>query len=409
MTTPNDTVLTWANSNLQFEAWTKNLPDILIKAGKMSSMFGNRIKEAGSVYTFKVKVRWNPGIGYVEDGAAFPNAGEQTYVTAKVGMRYLAAKLPITDGVMFGIDGSGATVVDEATYELQGLTESAAKLQNWMCFGDGTGKVATVKTGSATTTLIVDDSRMMWEGGSYDIYDGSTYVETVTVSSKSQTPTSNGWATITLSAAPTNSMVSGYSVVWGGSYNRAPSGLRKLIDNTATTFQNVNVSTYSNYSSLVLAPYSSTNPGSLTPQILRKALSGVKLKTGADEDVTTLMVSSTPMLSVMEEMYENAIRIDTSTTVNGVRIQTFQSALGTLGLMSDTDAPLNSLYIVDTSDLGVREFRPFGPREGGDLYMRSNDQLKYISTFVGMSQNFIQKRTTSARIDNIAIDLAVQT
>lgn len=404
MSTSNDTVINVVNDNTQYEYWTKQLPNLLVKAGPTSSMITNRESTEGTDYSFKVVVRRNPGVSYVEDGAAYPNAGQQTYATAKIYMRYLAAKLPVTLGVAYGITGQGASVVDEPSFELEGLVDTAMKLENWMVFGNGTGKVATVKSGSSSTTLIVDDGRMILPGGSYDIYDGSTFVETVSVSNIDLAPTNNGWATVTLTAAPASSMVSGYSVIWGGSYNRAPAGLFSMIDNTPTTFQNINVSTYKNYSSLVLAPYSSTSPGALTSSLFRKMMAGLRNKNGNDFTVSPTLVSCFSMMSNMEEMYENALRIDTSTTVNGVEIQSFKSALGTVNLMADADAPFNTLFCVDFGDLAVRQFKDFGPVDGGPLFLRSVDQLKYTANLLGMKQNYIQRRTTSARIDNIAID-----
>lgn len=345
-------------------------------------------------------------MGFTEDGGRFPNADKQDYLSYKIGRRFYQNKIKITDGAMAAAKGGENVAKDVIQSEIRGMMNDVLKYFNLFFFRDGTGVCATLK-GTAVTgssNIDVDDSRLLWPGGTFQLYDTTlaTNRGDIIVSNVDQALDANGNATFDPSASITSlSAVSGDKMVWDGSLNRAFSGLSSLINDSATTFQNVNVATTPRYSSMVL-DNSGTNRA-LTPHLLRVMLAGIKQKAGSEAGGGLKVFADNWVGVEFEEMYEGELRLTPSDTTQGYASTTFQSALGPIEFIPDADCKRHTIFALDPSQLYHAVQKDLGFRlENGEIFKRSDDAAYWTATMLSISQMYIEERNTSGRINDIS-------
>jgi hypothetical protein len=295
--------------------------------------------------------------------------------------------------------------------ETEGMMQDIMKMENGFFFRDGSGKVATLQetmaTG-ATTNIEVDDARMLWEDVEYDVYNGSTYLGTTTVDLNDGSVASGGVNvevdfTSSLSASAT--VASGGALYWKNSYGRAINGLDKLIGDAATTFQGVNVATYPHYSSLVL---DNSTARALTPRLFRDVFAGLRQKTGNSKPSNGLKVLTSTFQAInLEELYEGELRLTPDTTIAGVAVGAFQSALGRVDLVWNSDALYDTIFFCDFSQMGRAVQKPLSwRRDGGQILKRSDTAGLYTGTAIEIADLFIKERHSSAKLTDLSYSLS---
>jgi hypothetical protein len=392
------------NVGLTFTRYLDGVSETLNQTSKSRRLVRKDDKWTGSHIEWRVHTARNHALGYVEDGGAFPVPDKQDYQAAKAYRKFVVGSIQLTDGVMATAAKSRNVARDVITSEVQGMMNGILKFENGMFFRNGDGSVATVQTGTATTALKVDDARMLWDGAKFQVYDSglSTNRGNVTVSKTASAPNAAGDAAVTLSANVPSGTTTGDLIVWDGALNRGITGLAKLVDDTATTFQNINVSNFPRYSSLVLGN-SGTNR-ELTPTLFRQVMAGLMQKSGADKPAEGLTVLTNAWQAInVEELYEGELRLDPSSKVAGLAVASFQSALGRVDMLLDTDAPYNKMYFVDFSQIYRAVQKKLGwRREGGSIFKRSDTAGVWTATAMEICELYIKERHTSARLDDLS-------
>ena len=209
----------------------------------------------GSHLEHKLHTARNHAIGFMNDGSTFPVADKQDYASMKIGRRIVGGSIQLTDAVMATASKSPEVAMDVVASETEGLMKGILKFENFFYTRDGTGVVARVKTGTATTDLRVNDARALWDGATYQVYSSSTLTSanlrgSFTVSKTTSALDANGNAQVTLTAnVPSGTTADDY-VVWNGAADIAYTGLEQLIG--AATIQNVNTSTYPRWTSITV-------------------------------------------------------------------------------------------------------------------------------------------------------------
>lgn len=356
----------------------------------------------------RVHVRRSGAVWYTEDGGAFPTPNKQTYVPYRTYRKFVAASIQLTDGAMAAAKKGKNVAKDVIQSETEGIMQEILKIENGMFFRDGTGSVGTVKATATTspgdTYLTVDDARMLWEGCEYDLYNGSTFLSTFTVTSVAEAPTASNYASVDIS--PATSVTSGNKVYWRNSYGRAINGLDKLINDASETFQYVSTSTYPHYTSLVLD--NSGTLRALTPGMFRSLLAGVRQRTGNKKPAQGLKcLSSSFQVINVEELYEAELRLQPSDKVAGQAIAAFQSALGRVDIIWNSDALYDKIFCCDFSQIGRAVQQPLSwRRDGGDVLKRSDVAGYYTGTALEISDLFIKERHTSAKLADLSYSLS---
>ena len=400
------------NVGLTFTRYLDGVVETLNHTSKSRNLVRKDDNWTGSHIEGKVHVANSTSLGYVEDGGAFPVADKQDYVAYQATRRFIVGSIQLTDGAMATAAKSANVARDVITSEVQGMMNNILKFENFMFFRDGTGSVCQLTTdaGDGATALFANDARGLWPGGTYQVYDSSASSfesssdptgssrGNVVVTSVASAP-SGGAAAVTVAANSVNSDQYDH-LVWNGSLNRAITGLDKLIGDSGT-FQNINTATYPKYTSLVMSN-SGTNRD-LTPSLFRQMLAGLMQKSGSERpaDGLTVLCDSWQAINV-EELYEGELRLTPETKVGGLSVAAFQSALGRVDIMVDTDAPHNKMFFVDFSKIYRAVQKKLGwRREGGQIFKRSDVSGVWTATAMEIAELYIKERHTCGKIEDL--------
>ena len=413
------------NVGLMFTRYLDRVDETMNHASRARQLVNNEDKWTGSHNEWRVHTRRGGALNWSEDGGSFPAAKKQGYKPAKSYRKFLHAKIQLTNGVMASCQKSKSTAKDVITSEVEGMMRDILKAENGMFFRDGTGAVAQmVGTGgtlgsdpSGLTTVDVDDARMLWEDQEYDVYShtnfstfAATKLGSTTVSTVTEAPRANGSFQVNCSALPSGldgAKTTDYTssvLVWKDSYGRVPTGLDLLVDDAATTFQNVDVSANPRYASLVLS--NSGTARALTPSLFRKMLAGLSQKTGSDNPSggLTVLCDSWQAINV-EELYEGELRLTPETKKAGIAVASFQSALGKVDILTDTDALHGKMFFVDFSKIYRRVQKKLGwIKQGGEIFMRSDDAAYHTAVAEEICEYDISERHSSGKIEDLEMD-----
>jgi hypothetical protein len=395
-----------SNVGLLFTHYLDTVTETLNHASKARSRVKKDNKWTGSHIEWRVHTQRSGAIQYTEDGGAFPVADKQDYTPAKAYRKFLVGTIQLTDGVMAtGVGSNVARSVIES--EIKGMMRDIKKKENFDFFRDGTGVIATTQTGSSGTTLLVDDARGLWEGVEFDVYNAALSTKRASgalVTSITSDPTAAGYATVTIDAAVTG-FSAGDKLVWKNSLNRACTGLQSLIDDSASTFQNVDVSANPHYSSLVM-DNGSNGARELTPSLFRRMLAGIMQKSGSESPASGLSVLASPWdLINVEELYEGELRIAPETKVAGAAVASFQSSLGKFNIDTDVDCPYGQMFFCDFDQVYRATQRKLGWRRQGDsIFLRSDQSGVHTATAIEIMDYYIKNRHTSGRLDDLAVN-----
>lgn len=391
---------------LTFTRYLQGVVETLNQKSKLRQLVRRDDKWTGSNIEGRVHTARNSGIGYVEDGGAFPVPDKQDYQTYKAYRKFLVGSVQLTDGVMATAAKGKNVARDVITSEIKGMMTGLMKYENGMMYKDGTGAVTTLydnTLASSVTDVTVYDARMLWDGVKFEIRDSAaigTLHGSSTVSNVEQATSSNLAVVNFASGETVSGVAAGDYVVWPGAVNRAITGLDKLVGDSGT-FQNINTATYPRYTSFVM-----DNSGSnrdLTPSLFRQLLAGIMHKSGSDkpDDGLTVMTNAWQAINV-EELYEGELRLSPSDKTGGFAVTSFQSALGRIDIIVDTDAPYNKIFAVDLSkvyravqkDLAWR-------RQGGSIFKRSDTSGVWTATAMEICELYIKERNTSGKIADL--------
>jgi len=370
---------------------------------------GNK-KWTGDYLSQRIRVRRNPAIAGVVDGAAIPAAGKATYTESKVYRKFIVGSVKVTDGLLINAADTKHNAITVMESKIRGLLDSIRKWENYMFNRDGTGVVALLGATVSGSTITVTDGRLMWEDAYYDIVDATTGATHVTfkVSSVARALTPTGETTITPSSTISAAgQAQNDYVVWRGSttagdssYNRVPMGLDGMIDDTAGTFQGVDTSTYNRWTSLIMS-HGGTNR-ELQPHLFREALAGVHQESGdpSKNPMTALMTYW--MGNHFEEMYEGQIRLQPSTTKSGLKCAKFTSSAGDVQVVTDPDAVLNQITLADMTEISRAVQKELDWRPGvKGIFNPSQDNLHHVATCLEVCDFFIERRNRCAKIKDL--------
>ena len=407
------------NVGLTFTHYIQGVVDTLQQKSKLRSMLRNDHKWSGSHIEGRVHVARSTAVGNVEDGGAFPTADKQDYATYKAYRKFTVGSIQLTDGVMATAKEGKDVAKGVLTSEVKGMMTGILKYENGMLYRNGTGSVAQVSDASLSSTdtnCRVNDARMLWEGLDVQVYDDSSGPtgssrRTLRVLSVTEAPNSDGTFTVNFDTAGPNAgqigaMETADHLVWNNSLNRAITGLDKLVDDAATTFQNVAVGTYPRYSSLVL-DNSGTNR-TLTPALFRKMLAGIHQKSGSELPNSGLTVLCNAWQAInVEELYEGELRLAPSDKTGGLSVAAFQSSLGRINIQVDLDCLHNKMFFVDLSKIyrGVQQELQWR-KQGDSIFLRSDVSGIHTATAIEISELFIKERFTSGKIEDLSQDPA---
>lgn len=180
----------------------------------------------------------NGGFGFGAEGSATPSAGALSYDAYKLAAKDMYVDLQISHKTVLLGQSNAASIVNVVANEIESSYQSAKWNVSRALFGDGTGKLATLKAevGATATTIKVDNVSKLIEGLMIDIYGSGADTPGVTcarIKSINRTPAGDGSYTVTLTAQAGGTATNGGFITVQGSYNREITGLGAIFDHTA--------------------------------------------------------------------------------------------------------------------------------------------------------------------------------
>lgn len=366
-------------------------------------------KWTGQYQEFVIDMYRNPAIASTTDGGAIPAAGRPTSVKARLGRRFTAAQVKATDGSLITGGSEENAAVKTAAYLLKGIQRDFQAYQNFFTMRDGTGTVATLKTGALYgATLNVTDSRGMWPNAHYEIRDSGTPTTIRTsdfvVASRARAyDNTNGYTVVTPSASvASNSQADGDLVVWkstGGvsSYGNTLTGFDKLIeDSTTGTLQNVTLASYPEWTSPVIS-----SVGTITPGHIRKILSMIKQESGETAEV--VMLGSSFSGINIEEFYEGQIQMTSASTIGGFKVPAFQSIYGTVKSLMDGMCPYGKMFFINQAAVFYAPQAEMHWRGGGgkEPFEAVQGNLNKVATLLEVGDLGIFARNACGKLEGI--------
>jgi hypothetical protein len=132
-------------------------------------------------------------------------------------------------------------------------------------------------------------------------------------------------------------------------------------------------------------------------------MAGLMQKSGNERPADGLSVLTNSWQAInVEELYEGELRLSPDSSTAGLAVSSFQSALGRVDIIVDTDAPYNQMFFVDFSKIYRGVQKQLGwRREGGSIFKRSDAAGIWTATAMEICELYIKERHTSARIDDL--------
>ena len=395
------------NVGLTFTRFLDGVVETLNHTSKSRNLVRKDENWTGSHIEGRLHTARSTAIGYVADGGAFPTADKQDYATYRAARKFIVGSVQLTDGAMATAAKSPNVARDVITSEVKGMMNNILKFENGMFFRDGTGKVATITDSmSGSTDIQVDDARMLWDGGTYQMFPSTMTAGTsdgdVVVSNVESALHSSGDALVNFTGALPATSASDDVLVWNGSLNKAITGLDKLIDDALVAdFQFVSTTNFPRYTSMCL-DNNGTNRD-LTPSLFRQLLAGIMSRTGSERpsDGLTVLCNSWQAINI-EELYEGELRLTPDSKVAGISVASFQSSLGRIDIMVDTDCLYNKMFFADFSKIYRAVQKPLGwRREGGSIFKRSDVSGVWTATAMEIAELYIKERHTCGKIEDL--------
>lgn len=219
-----------------------------------------------------LKVLRNQGIGAVSDGGTLPTIGRQGTVQAIIASKFNYLRFGVTGPMIKSSQNDRGSFVRAASYELEEGYNDLKQDMNRQVSWDGSGTLAKANANTAASLTLVVKGRedaepalkFIGQGLTFDLYTGSTLVQSgITVNSITGTP-DGATATLTLNVPVT--CTAGDALVRSGSYGNEVQGLLTSLDGGTSTIYSVDRATYIVYQGNAL----SNSGGQLTLDVLQQ-------------------------------------------------------------------------------------------------------------------------------------------
>jgi hypothetical protein len=210
----------------------------------------------GKNFTIPMHYGRNEGVGARSDGALLMAAGQQSYKESIVPMRYLYGRIQITGPTMKAARNDSGAFLRAVDSEIKGVTRDLKQGINRMLSNDGTGRITTCGTTTASTTVTVASSKLLRPGMVVDIIVATTGAAGTGGTQRTITAVPSA-TTITISGAAITTD-STYALYVYGSRNLEVMGLQGMVSDSDIgggygSFQNLGVASYPWHSSYINA------------------------------------------------------------------------------------------------------------------------------------------------------------
>ena len=315
---------------------TKINPFLAAVERTSNNVFGKEVKK---LVTYGV----NGGITSGTETGALPKAQGNSYVTLTTDLKNFFGKIEISDKALrASMDDSGA-FVNLLNAEMEGLLSASKRNFARMLFGDGSGKLATVKS-IANGVITVDSCRNLELGMIVEMRDeDNAFIAGSSGGKITSLDRANNTFKVTGATISAETLEAGCGVFLKGSYNNEITGLGAIF---ATGGSLYGVSRANNS---WLSPYVKASMGTLTETAIQTALDTVEENGGAPAN---MIVCSWGVRRALQKLLSaNKRFVETEELAGGYKAISYNG----IPVVADRFCPSGTMYILNTDDFTLHQ------------------------------------------------------
>ena len=360
----------------------------------------SNITRNGKEVVFDTHIGRNQGIGARNVREKLPLAGAQKYKQAHLYLKNLYGSIEV-DGQLFEQAAEDyQAFINVVDNEIKGLRRDLAVDMNRQIYGDGSGKIAVVKTANtADTTVEFDSVHWVEYGMIVDILsaDGATQkaneVEVVAINTATNVVTFN--TNVTCAVGDVIVRASNGT----NSYGKELTGLAKIVSATGALHE-IDPADTPVWASTEVTLGSVGTPGTLTELDLISLVQKVD-KQGGDVDV---FLASPGVYNAYWNLLQSFRQFtNTAALTGGQRSFTFEALGKPIRFVSDYAAPKGTLYALSSKELVMNQKKDWSWMDrDGSMWSRVADTDAYEARYYLYAELGTYRRNAHAKLSNIA-------
>ena len=331
----------------------------------------------------------NGGIGAGTEDGALPTSAENKYVKFVTELKNLYGKIEITDKAVRASEHSVGAFVNLLNAEMEGLIKASQFNFGRMLYGDGSGKLGTIKTVSSQT-MTLDSVKNVIEGMVVDFYT-SANVKLTAMDGARITSVDRTNKKITVSKTLAETVVANCYITIQGSKDNELTGLGKIFASTGSIY-GVDRSTNS-----WLVPYISSTETLISDSVLQTAIDSLDENVGSTVDYIACSYD-------VKRLYQNYLatnkrNIDIMDLNGGYKAMSYNG----IPVVADRFIDDGTMYMLNTKDFALHQLCDWQWLEGedGKVLRQNAGYPTYSATLVKYADLICSKPAGQAKISNI--------
>ncbi len=295
----------------------------------------------------------NGGIGAGSEDGALPSAAGNKYGQFVTTLKNLYGTIEISDKAIRASENNVGAFVNLLNDEMEGLIRSSSFNFGRMLFGDGSGKLATVKS-VVGFNITLDSVKNVAEGMIIDFVDasgnvvsGATARQIVNIDRETNTITING-------TSLTGVVEAGASICIQGSKGLELTGLGAIFGNGATLYG------ITKSSNKWIIPYTQTDVGEIDEITIQTAIDALEERAGSR---VNMILCSWGVKRALQKLFSvNSRNVAIEELAGGYKAMTYNG----IPIVADRFCPDGTMYLLNTDDFCLHQLCDWKWLEGDD-------------------------------------------
>lgn len=318
------------------------------------------------------------GFGFSSEGAPTPAAGGVRYQDFLTRTRDMYVNIEISNKAVELAKGKADSVINALQAELTAAKDTASWNIGRALFGNGTGKLATVKKAqqSAGTTIAVDSPKNLIEGLTVDIYAASGTTPAVAgarIEFVSHAKNSDGFYEITIDKTPAAAVALNSFITVQGSYNKELTGIGAIMDDSVTTLYGVTKA-----DKPIIKPVVESAENDITDAIITNTLRRAEREKNSKVDL--ILCGDVAYDAYCSYLRTNQVRVEATTKMleGGFKAINFTFGNRDVSIVNEKFVPDAEMWGVETGKLKLHQTGwDFMALQGGGIFNLKEETSVY--------------------------------
>lgn len=326
----------------------------------------------------------NGGIGAGDEAGVLPESASNNYVKFVSELKNLYGKIEISDKAIRATENNAGSFVNLLNAEMEGLLKASQFNFGRMLFGDGTGKIAIIKSVSDGVCTF-DTVKNMIEGLVVDIYSTSGKLCTTRITSIDRMA-----KTAQFSSTLPETVVANCFLTVQNSYQKELTGLGAI-------FGTGDLYGVSRSTNAWMNPYTKTSVGSITDDVIQSAIDYLEENIGSQIDYITCSSDVKRMYQAYLASYRR--NIDVMELQGGFKAISFNG----IPVVSDRFAQDGTMYLLNTKDFSLHQLCDWQwlSGEDGRILRQNAGYPTYSATLVKYADLICNRPAGQAKLSGI--------